>query len=170
MRILVYGFGPYRQFRDNISARLIERLPIEAGLKTIVFPVRFQRRQFVAAIRRHQPDVVLGLGQSSRKRIEVEKRARNRRRERQFDKPRPIFANRPLRMPTTLKLRSGRWVGTSRNAGDYVCNYSMYVLLDEIARGRRAVRFGFIHIPHDYDLDKAGRMLRRVLKQCRRPG
>jgi pyrrolidone-carboxylate peptidase len=46
----------------------------------------------------------------------------------------------------------------------------MYVLLDEIARGRRAVRFGFIHIPHDYDLDKAGRMLLRVLKQCRRLG
>ncbi len=49
-RILLYGFGPYRQFRDNITARIIKSLPRQAGLKTIVFPVRFHRRQFVEAV------------------------------------------------------------------------------------------------------------------------
>jgi hypothetical protein len=27
MRILLYGFGPYREFRDNITARIIRSLP-----------------------------------------------------------------------------------------------------------------------------------------------
>ena len=49
-RILLYGFGPYRQFRDNITARIIKSLPRQAGLKKVVFPVRFHRAQFVEAI------------------------------------------------------------------------------------------------------------------------
>lgn len=166
MRVLIYGFGPYREFRDNISARLIQSLPTVAGLRTVVFPVRFQRRQFVEALHNCDPDVVLGLGQSTRNRMDVETVALNRRRASKSDKPRPILARRPLRLKTTLRLRTGRWVGRSRDAGDYVCNYSMYVLLDEIARARPGVRFGFIHVPHDYDLDKASRLLQRVLKQC----
>jgi pyrrolidone-carboxylate peptidase len=170
MRILLYGFGPYRQFADNITARIIASLPARRALKKVIFPVRFRARQFVDALNQHRPDVVLGLGQSSRKQIDIEMRAKNRRRARKNDTPRPIFANRRRWLPTTLKLRPGRWIGRSQDAGDYVCNFSMYVLLNEIARERRSVRFGFIHIPHDYDKEKAARMLRRVLKQCRRPG
>ena len=82
MRVLVYGFGRYRQFRDNITARVIKSLPEQSGLSTEVFPVQFRRRQFIDALGRHQPDVILGLGQSSRKQIDLETRARNRRRER----------------------------------------------------------------------------------------
>ncbi len=168
MRVLVYGFGPYRHFRDNITARLIRAVPPRPGLTTAVFPVRFQRRQFVAVLNRHDPDLVLGLGQSSRKHLVVESRALNRRRARQSERSRRISFNGPAWLPTTLNIRAGRWVGRSRNAGDYVCNYSMYVLLEEIARKRRAVRLGFIHIPYNYDFEKAFRLLQRVLQQCGR--
>jgi pyroglutamyl-peptidase len=169
MRVLVYGFGPYRQFRDNITARIIRSLAKSSGLMTEIFPVRFQRRQFIAALNRHQPDVVLGLGQSSRKQIDFETRAGNRRRAGKSDEFRPIFKARPKSLPTTLKIRAGRSVRSSNDAGDYVCNYSMYVLLDAIARERRKVRFGFIHIPHDWDLDEAVELVRRVLRQRGRP-
>jgi len=169
MRVLVYGFGAYRQFRDNITARIIKSLPKTAGLATEIFAVRFQRRQFIAALNRHQPDIILGLGQSSRKQIDVETRARNRRRAAKSDELRPIFRDRPKSLPTTLKIRAGRSVRKSNDAGDYVCNYSIYVLLDAIARQRRNTRFGFIHIPHDWDLSKAMRLVRRVLRQCGRP-
>ena len=169
MRVLVYGFGPYRQFRDNITARIIRFLPKSSGLMTEIFPVRFQRRQFIAALNRYQPDVVLGLGQSSRKQIDVETRAGNRRRAGKSDEFRPIFKARPKSLPTTLKIRAGRSVRSSNDAGDYVCNYSMYVLLDATLRERRKVRFGFIHIPHNWDLEKAVGLIRRVLRQCRRP-
>ena len=165
MRILLYGFGPYRQFRDNITARIIRSLPRDAGLKKIIFPVRFQRRQFIDALHRHQPDIVLGLGQSSRKQIEVEARARNRRRARKLDRPRPIFKDQPKSLPTTLAMRAGRWARISKYAGDYVCNYSMFVLLDEIGRRQMKTRLGFIHIPHDCDPRKARRYVLSIVRQ-----
>ena len=165
MRILVYGFGPYRQFRDNITARIIKSLPGQVGLKKIIFPVRFQRHQFVDALDRYKPDIILGLGQSSRTRIEVESRARNRRRARNLEAPRPIFKNKPASLPTTLPIHAGRGAGRSNNAGDYVCNYSMFVLLVEISRRQLKTRFGFVHIPHDCDERKARRLVQRILRQ-----
>ena len=165
MRVLIYGFGPYRQFRDNITAKILETLPASGGLKKIVFPVRFDRNQFVWALKRHQPDIVLGLGQSSRRKIEIEARALNRRQE-QNKKQRPISAVGPKWLPTTLGIKPGRQARRSRNAGDYVCNYSMYVMLAHIVRTKMRIPFGFIHIPHDYERRKAGRFVRRVLRQC----
>ena len=166
MRILLYGFGPYRQFRDNITAKVIQSLPAQSGLKKIIFPVRFERGQFISALRRHKPDVVLGLGQSSRQQIDVEARAKNRRRARRSDQPRTITLNGPKTRPTTLEIETGRWIGKSTNAGDYVCNYSMFVLLDEIARKELKIDFGFVHIPHDCDQEKASLFVQRVLRQC----
>ncbi|HEX9454712.1 MAG TPA: hypothetical protein VGA27_10140 [Candidatus Binatia bacterium] len=168
MRLLVYGFGPYRQFRDNITARIIKSLEKQTGVKKLVMPVRFQRRQFVELLERFQPEMILGLGQSSRRRIEVESRAKNRRRARKGDQPRPIFRHRPHFFPTTLTIKVGQSVGNSKNAGDFVCNYSMYVLLDEIARRARPTRFGFVHIPHDYDEKKARRIVEQILAKCLR--
>jgi pyroglutamyl-peptidase len=169
-RILLYGFGPYRQFNDNISARIIKSLPARSGLKRVIFPVRFQRSQFIDALHRHVPQLVLGLGQSARKRIEIELQAKNRRRARKSGKSRPIHANGPKTWKATLEIKSGRWISRSMNAGDYVCNYSMFVLLDEIGRRQLKIPFGFIHIPHDYDQFKARRVIQRVLRQCQRLG
>jgi pyroglutamyl-peptidase len=166
MRLLVYGFGPYRQFRDNITARIIHALAKQAGVRKFVIPVRFQRRQFVELLERFQPEMILGLGQSSRRRIEVESRAKNRRRARKGDKARPIFRHQPQFFPTTLTIKAGRSVGKSKNAGDFVCNYSMYLLLDAIARRARPTRFGFVHIPHDYDEKKARRIVEQIVAKC----
>ena len=166
MRILLYGFGPYRPFSDNITARIIESLPAQSGLKKVIFPVRFDRRQFVDALGRHKPDVVLGLGQSSRKQIDVEMRAKNRRRARKSDRPRPILATRPQSLPTTLDIRAGQLAKKSTNAGDYVCNYSIYLMLDEIIRREMRIPLGFIHIPHDYDAQKARQFVLNVLQRC----
>lgn len=166
MRILLYGFGPYRQFRDNITARIIKSLPARRGVKKVVFPVRFQHGQYVGALRRYKPDVVIGLGQSTRRQIEVEARAKNRRSAGKGDKPKAIVGSGPKTRPTTLKIKSGRWIGKSTNAGDYVCNYSMFILLQEIARKDLKIPFGFVHIPHDYEPQKASRFVQRILRQC----
>jgi len=169
VRILVYGFGPYRQFRRNITAQIVRSLPKSASLRTKVFAVRFQRRPFVAELERHRPDFILGLGQSSRRNIEMEVLAHNLRRTSKRARLKRIFKNRPKALPTTLKLPVGVSLRRSRDAGDYVCNYSMYVLLDAIARQGRDVRFGFIHIPHDSDVAEAAHLVQRVLRYCRRP-
>jgi pyroglutamyl-peptidase len=164
-RILLYGFGPYRQFRDNITARIIKSLPRRPGLKKVVFPVRFHREQFVEAIEQFKPNIVLGLGQSSRRRIDVESQAANRRRTRLEDRPKRISMRGPARLRTTLTLRVGRRAAKSSNAGDYVCNFSMYVMLDHIRRNGREVAYGFIHIPHDYDLSKAAGLVEKIVRR-----
>jgi pyrrolidone-carboxylate peptidase len=168
MRILIYGFGPYRRFRENITAKIIAALPRRAGLKKLVFPVRFQRAPFVQALKQHSPDIVLGLGQSSRRGIQVETRAVNRRRVRTAEELRPIFTSENKQLFTTLKLKAQRRAQVSKDAGDYVCNYSMYVMLREIVREHLNVSFGFIHIPHDYDEPAARRFIEGVLRQCYR--
>jgi pyroglutamyl-peptidase len=167
-RILLYGFGPYRQFRDNITARIIKSLQPGPGLKKIVFRVRFHRGQFVDAIARFKPDIILGLGQSSRHRIVVEAQAANRRRARRKDKPKPIAPNGARRFKTTLTIKLGREVRQSSSAGDYVCNFSMYVMLDHIRRKNLGTLYGFIHIPHDYDQRKARETVDKILRRCRR--
>ena len=165
-RILVYGFGPYGPFSDNITARILKTLPRQPGLTKRVFPVRFHRKQFIDALMRAKPDIVLGLGQSSRRRIEIESRGVNHRRANRSAQRRAIFAAEAKQLATTFKIKAGRWARTSKNAGDYVCNYSIYVLLREIKQQKLAVRLAFVHIPHDYDPRKARKFIRQVLRQC----
>ncbi|MGN6732860.1 MAG: pyroglutamyl-peptidase I family protein, partial [Candidatus Binatia bacterium] len=81
-------------------------------------------------------------------------------------KRRAIFATEPKQLATTFKVKTGRWARISRNAGDYVCNYSIYLLLREIKRRKLAARLAFVHIPYDYDATKAGRFVREILRQC----
>lgn len=168
MRILVYGFGPYKNFRHNITERIIEALPVHPGLAKVVFPVRFERRRFVHVLKKHRPDRVIGLGQCSRRRIELERRAANRKRTRAAGPQQVIRANGPAWWDTTLPLRTGRKVGKSYDAGDYVCNYSMYVMLDYIAQKTPGVGFGFLHIPHDWPLQQAIRVVAGFVKDCNR--
>ena len=166
-RIFIFGFGPYRQFRNNITAKVIRFLPNAPLLKKRIFPVRFDRPQFVRALDRAKPDIVLGLGQSSRQKIEVETQAGNRRRARATDPLKPIAARGARRLQTTWLPRLGRGTGKSRNAGDYVCNFSMYVMLDRLRRHGLEIPYAFIHIPHDWELKKATDMVAKILRSVR---
>jgi pyroglutamyl-peptidase len=164
MRLLIYGFGPYRQFQDNITEKILRGLPRRGGRKKIVFPVKFHKGQFLDAIKQHRPDVILGLGQCTYgQRLRIEALAANRRRNSPDEKPRPILAGGPRRLRTHLRLAFGRQGNSSSKAGEYVCNYSMYVMLDFIKRHRLPIRFGFIHIPHRYDYKKAIRIVENAI-------
>jgi pyrrolidone-carboxylate peptidase len=165
MRVLVYGFGPYKRFRQNITEKIIDLLPSQPNLKTVVFRVRFHRRQFIEVLRRHQPDVVIGLGQCTRNRAEVEFRATNRKRADKKSSVEPIRRSGAEFLPTTLELKLGPRVGRSDNAGDYVCNYSMYVILDYIRRSAGPAKFTFLHIPHDADPRNGAALLMRAIKK-----
>ena len=166
VRVLVYGFGPYRNFTENITAQIIESLAPRLGLRKIIFPVRFHRKQFVAALRNPTPLMVLGLGQSARPRIEVETRAINRRRADKISASRPITAGGEAWLPATMPLSVTRPSAKSINAGDYVCNFSMYVMLEELERQEHQGGFAFVHIPFDYDLTAACRHVERIVQEC----
>jgi pyroglutamyl-peptidase len=164
MRLLVYGFGPYRQFEDNVTEKILRKLPKRSWLKKVVFTVRFHRGQFIDAIERYKPDVILGLGQCSKGRLlRIEKRALNHRRNSKRIKARPILRRGVHRFLTNLPLKLGRQARSSNNAGDYVCNYSMYVILDYVERRRLSIPYGFIHIPCRYDPTKASRILEKAI-------
>jgi pyrrolidone-carboxylate peptidase len=168
MRVLVYGFGPYKQFEDNITQRVVKKLPRSGNLKKIVFPVRFDKGQFTDAVKKFSPDFVLGLGQCSRGRLlRIERRAVNRRRMEKGEKARPIVSSGPKRLATTLTLQTsllGKQAKVSTDAGDYVCNFSMYVILDFLLRRRQVVKFGFVHVPHGHDIKHAVNFIERALK------
>lgn len=169
MRILVYGFGPYRPFRDNVTRHVLRALPPRRGLKKMIFPVRFHRAQFVDAVRQHRPGIVLGLGQCSRGgKLRVEARAVNERRARKADAPKKIVKKGAAQLPTGLRLDLGSSGRRSRFAGDYVCNFSMYTMLDGIARLGVPCRYGFVHIPHDYNPKKAARILDAAIDRVSR--
>jgi pyroglutamyl-peptidase len=166
MRILVYGFGAYRSFKENVTEKIIRRLPRQRQLAKIIFPVRFHRRQFIDTVRKHDPEVILGLGQCSRgRRLRIERRAINRRRNDKGEKPKPIVRGGPRQLSTNLKLEMGSQARGSRNAGDYVCNYSMYVILAYLRRRRVPARFGFVHIPHHFDPRKTQRILVKAIEK-----
>ena len=169
MRVLIYGFGPYRQFHQNVTEKILRQLPKQRHLKKIVFPVRFRRRQFTNAIQKFTPDVILGLGQCSEGRLlRIEARGVNRKRSDKREKPRPIVQGGAHALTTNLKLNLGRSAERSRNAGDYVCNYSIYIILDFLKRRRLSIPFGFIHVPYGYDKRKARRLLLKAIQRLLR--
>ena len=170
MRVLIYGFGPYRQFHQNVTEKILRQLPKRRHLKKIVFPVRFHKTQFTNAIKKFTPDVILGLGQCSEGRLlRIETRGVNKRRTDKREKPKPIVQGGAHALSTNLKLNLGRSAEQSRNAGDYVCNYSIYVILDFLKRSRLSIPFGFVHIPYGYDKAKARRLLLKAIDQLRSP-
>jgi pyroglutamyl-peptidase len=163
-QLLVYGFGPYDEFVTNITANALRKLGSRESLKKIVFPVRFNKSQFVHAVRKHNPDIILGLGQCSRgARFRIERRAVNRKRKRQSAKATAIHVGGPRWLNTTLPLITSRKAGRSQDAGTYVCNFSMYVLLDYIRDKRRSTKFGFIHIPFDSEVGEVAGYLENLL-------
>jgi pyrrolidone-carboxylate peptidase len=169
MRVLIYGFGPYRDFQKNVTKEILRELPKQKQLKKVVFAVKFHKRQFIDTIRTFRPNVILGLGQCSTGRLlRIEARAVNQRRADSREKTKPVIQGGAGVLPTTLELNFGRAAKESRNAGDYVCNYSMYVILDFLKRSRLPVPFGFIHVPHRYDKSRAARLLRKAIDELRR--
>jgi pyroglutamyl-peptidase len=166
MRILLYGFGPYRQFTDNVTERILRKIPKRRGLTKIVFPVKFDRAQFIRAVTKYNPQWIVGLGQCSRgRRLRIETRALNRRRNSKREKARPIAARGARKLFTDLRLDLGRQARRSRDAGDYVCNFSMYVMLETLRRRQLKIRYGFIHIPRDYDPGKVAALVDSALAQ-----
>jgi pyroglutamyl-peptidase len=171
MRMLIYGFGPYRHYQKNVTEKIVRKLPRRRWLKKLIFPVRFHRSRFIRAVKEHRPDVILGLGQcSTGRRLRVETRAVNKRREYKGEKPRPIVSAGARKLLTNLELKLGRQARSSADAGEYVCNYSMYVVLHFLKRRRLPARFGFIHVPHDYEPWKAARILLAAVGKIKSAG
>ena len=152
--ILVYGFGPYQTFRENVSERSVLSLTRSLRVHRKVFDVKFDRAMFERTLERLKPEVVIGMGQHPRARkLRLERRAR-----RTGCAPRAVSLDLPRTADTTVTYDAGR----------YVCNYSMWVVQGWCAK--HGARFAFMHVPMNYAPARVARYLREFIRTLRTGG
>lgn len=181
--ILVTGFGPFLDVRENPSWEAIRGL---AGARIGGSRIAVARldvtyagaaEQLQQALDRERPDLVLALGVCRDAALRLESTARNQDTATSPDavgEARPGRAIRdggPATLPTRLPLealrealqRDGFEVLDSDDAGGYLCNHVFYELLVR----RPAGMAGFVHVPPmagAWDLPRLTRAIRRVLE------
>jgi pyroglutamyl-peptidase len=165
--VLVTGFGAFPGAPSNPSAAILGRLArhrsrlsrLGISLETALLPVVYDRigpllETTVAAMR---PHAILHLGLAGRRRaVSVETRALNRanplhpdaagRRTAQslLADGQPVFAaTYPAHRVLAAIQAAGAPAKRSIDAGDYVCNATLYLTL----AGRLASQAGFLHVP-----------------------
>jgi len=168
MKVLVTGFEPFGSWKCNPSGETVRHLDgatiVDAAITGLVLPVSYRRAAapLIAAIDELRPDVVLNLGQGGTSGVRVERVAVNRCQapaggdndgyEPQGD---PVVTGGPATYHSTLPMAEIVSLLTSINieavpsdsAGEFLCNYSMYITLHHIATHRLPIRAGFIHAP-----------------------
>lgn len=161
--ILLYGFGPYDSHETNISGELVSGIRLPAGVQRRVFDVRFDRAMFIDAIDNHDPEIIIGLGQSARSgKIRIERKAVNLMGER-GEKKRPINRQGPDHLFMSLAISHEDRARLSYDAGTYVCNFSMYVIAEHCRDSGR--RCSFIHLPKRYEMRDAEAFVSRLVEQ-----
>ncbi|MCS6776063.1 MAG: hypothetical protein RMJ43_04295 [Chloroherpetonaceae bacterium] len=181
LQILLTGFGPFRSVVSNPTERLIGHFRSEPvpghDLTLRVLPVAFREAgQILLADlevggREGRPfDRVLLLGVAQGSRCwRVEQWGRN-----QvgllpdvtgYVPPAgPIVADGPPLLPCTLPVErmtaaieyAGLPAVASQNAGDYLCNYVLYLTLHYLQTRGYPARAGFLHVPADEQTFRPG--------------
>jgi pyroglutamyl-peptidase len=167
-RILVTGFGPFPGVAENPCDDLMRALEARREhfkqlgilLEARTLPVVYEglAARLSALVRETAPDAILHFGVATRRKtISVETRAHNRRHPRAADAQgaQPGSAVLHVDGPTKIgvqipaakiaaRIRSaGIAAQTSRDAGRYLCNATLY----ETLRAQPHLPAGFIHIP-----------------------
>ena len=185
-RVLVTGFEPFDGSTVNPSQQIVDALDGEVA--TAVLPVSYGRAADAlrGAIAGHEPDVVVAFGQADgRTGISVERFAHNLDEATTTDNDEapgsglPIDPDGPAAYPSTLPVDeivdalrgAGIPAAPSRDAGGFLCNHVVYVLMGLIERERPDVRGGFVHVPllpeQALDTDAASMPLDTLVRAAR---
>ncbi|MCF2706237.1 pyroglutamyl-peptidase I [Arcanobacterium haemolyticum] len=186
MRFLVTGFEPFAGGSYNPTQAAVTELELAwsggDNLMAVVLPVEFReaQRRLTELIRQETPDVVLCCGLNAQLEHPVlERVAHNEMRAGVADnagyQPEgvPVENDGPDRLMSTLPvddiverlIAEGYGIGTSDDAGRYVCNATLYRALT-VTDGTGA-RAAFFHIPDDEEKTRAGddaRLIQRILE------
>ncbi|MDQ0171726.1 pyroglutamyl-peptidase I [Paenibacillus tundrae] len=171
LKILISGFEPFGGDAVNPTSELMEALTQEkvegAELKTVLLPVHFDECAdlLIAEMQAYKPDVVIACGLAKgRTAITPERIAVNVKdipsssyADNQGQRPvdEPIREDSPDGLFSTLPIRSmvneltaaGIPAAVSNTAGTYICNNTMYRVLDWIRLEQLPIRAGFVHFP-----------------------
>lgn len=160
--ILLTGFEPFGNFKNNPSQQIVERLDGEtvggARVVGLTLPVAFGRdtEPAFAAIADHHPALVLSLGlYEGAACLEVERFAVNLKAEAGADAQTPIIADGFAALFATVDAegvaRAVRAAGVPARAhgyaGSYLCNHIFYQTLHYAQQWELRYRAGFIHLP-----------------------
>ncbi len=167
-RIVVTGFGPWGQARENPSLLVLDRLrengDLPGDLTTLAFPVETAAVApgVARALDEIRPDLWVGLGLAlGAPVVAVERLAAN---VLDFAVPdnagtkaagEPVVPGAPAAylatLPVAATVRALRAAGIparlSNSASTYLCNQLMYTVLHAVATRGLATRAGFLHLP-----------------------
>ena len=159
---LVYGFGPYADYSHNITVDIIKQVQRLKLAPTVIFETRFSRKMFETVLQTQRPRLVIGLGQDSRaKKIRIERKAINWRKSPQA-KGRPISKCGAQFQYVPLKVASVPGTTITYDAGDYVCNYSMYLMCDYCQNSDN--KFAFLHMPLSVNVLQATSLIGDIIE------
>ena len=177
MKLLVTGFDPFGGEKINPAIESVKLLADEISGAEIIkleIPTVFNKSLAVIekAVREHQPDVVLSIGQAGgRSAISVEYVGINLNEARIKDNEgyqpsgekiyedgeNAYFATLPVKAMTAAMKAANVLAAISYTAGTFVCNHVLYGVRYLAEKEFPAMRSGFIHIPFlpEQVLDKA---------------
>jgi pyrrolidone-carboxylate peptidase len=162
MNILIYWFWAYKKYKTNITEKIINNLGLE-GVEKLIFPVEFDHKIFLDKINEINPDLILWLWQHPRiNKIRIERKTHNIKSQSRKIKWEEIFKWHEKSYITNLKIKSDNNSYISYNAWKYVCNFSMYIIMKFFWESKK---FWFVHIPKDYNVNKASKFIKTKLKQ-----
>jgi pyroglutamyl-peptidase len=172
LKLLISGFEPFGGSAVNPTQKLIQAIEGEtfpgAQIKTVVLPVHFDEcvDLLIQEIEHFEPDAVISCGLAGgRTGITPERIAVNIKdiapdspySDNQGAKPQdaPINPEGPDGLFATLPIRSmvnrlqdqGIPASISNTAGTFICNNTMYGVLDYIRTHRLSTIAGFVHFP-----------------------
>ena len=170
LRILVTGFGPFPGAPENPTAPLVRALARKRHLsedavtiKAHVFPTRYRAvdRTLPRLLKTFKPDALIMFGLAARSRaIRVETLARNRISRLPDaagytpgpcridpDGPRTLPASAPAAQILRALKKVGLPARPSRDAGEYLCNYTLWHATRAAGEPAGVTLAVFIHVP-----------------------
>lgn len=179
IKVLVSGFEPFGGDDVNPTGWLMEKLAEEqfegVELHTVLLPVHFDEcaDRLIEEMDKFKPDAVIACGLAKgRTAITPERIAVNvkdvpvrshgdNRGARPTDEPIAeegpdgLFSTLPIRAMAQRLAELGIPCEISNTAGTYICNNTMYRVLDHIRRRELPIRAGFVHFPASAEMAAA---------------
>ena len=136
-------------------------------IKKVILPVVFEKKYIFCEIKKYKPDIIIGLGQrKNRKTLEIERKAKNIYRERGQTIKKKINPKGPTEYLLNLRpKKKPKGAKIDYRSGDFVCNFTRYIIMDFIKNKGLKTKFMFLHIPENYNIPKAIKILKKIISE-----
>ena len=161
MKILIYGFKSYKHWKKDVTSKILRKIPKKTNIVKVILPIKFEKKPILDKIRKHKPDLIIGIGQHSRgRKVKIERIAKNIKKVNRKAEETMISKKGSKSMTLNLKIDSGGESWTSYDAGNGICNYSMYV----VSSNAKGSKFVFFNFPKKYDPKRAAEIINRRIE------